>query len=102
MSDLSACPCCGFPTLRNPGAYETCKLCDWQDDGEGGDAGTGQMSLAAARRNFQNHGSIHGQPGAGPARRNYAREELVAYALAVRRGGTRFDPVQFRRLLDAT
>jgi len=97
MSDLCACRCCGFPTLRTAGAYETCKLCDWQDDGEDG----GPLPLATARRNFQTYGSVHGAPGAGPARRNYAREDLVHYALAVRRGGARFDPAQFRRLLDA-
>ena len=27
------CPCCGFPTLRERGVAETCRLCRWEDDG---------------------------------------------------------------------
>ena len=27
------CPCCGFPTLRERGVAETCRLCAWEDDG---------------------------------------------------------------------
>lgn len=56
------CPCCGYPTLSERGAYEICSICDWEDDGQddpradevwGGP--NGQYSLSEARGNFQNH-----------------------------------------------
>ena len=28
------CPCCGYPTLQERGAYEICFLCTWEDDGQ--------------------------------------------------------------------
>jgi hypothetical protein len=57
-----ACPCCGYPTLTERGAFEICDLCNWEDDGQdssdadvvrGGPNGT--YSLTAARRNFVKH-----------------------------------------------
>lgn len=29
---MQPCPCCGCLTLREPGAYEVCEVCDWEDD----------------------------------------------------------------------
>jgi len=29
-----SCPCCGYPTLRERGGDEICKLCWWEDDGQ--------------------------------------------------------------------
>lgn len=28
------CPGCGYPTLPERGAYEICKVCNWEDDGQ--------------------------------------------------------------------
>ncbi|WP_309228382.1 CPCC family cysteine-rich protein [Streptomyces lunaelactis] len=53
------CPCCGFVTLGEPGNYEICSVCFWEDDGQddhdadrvrGGP--NGRLSLTEARRNF--------------------------------------------------
>jgi hypothetical protein len=56
------CPCCGYPMLPERGAYEICKLCDWEDDGQddpradeiwGGP--NGDYSLTEARHNFKKY-----------------------------------------------
>lgn len=57
-----ACPCCGYPTLCERGAYEICKLCFWEDDGQN-DANADEVlpgpnqgySLTEARRNFERY-----------------------------------------------
>ena len=58
------CPCCGYVTLRERGAFEICPTCSWEDDGQddhdaddvrGGP--NGRLSLADARRNFQSYGA---------------------------------------------
>ncbi|WP_438304068.1 CPCC family cysteine-rich protein [Streptomyces sp. HUAS TT11] len=58
------CPCCGFITLAERGAYEICHVCFWEDDGQdehdadeirGG--ANGGLSLREARRNFQEVGA---------------------------------------------
>lgn len=33
-SDFFACPCCGRRTLEEIGAYDICKVCWWEDDGQ--------------------------------------------------------------------
>jgi hypothetical protein len=55
-----ACPCCGYPTLSRPAAFEICRLCDWEDDGQDDAAAdevwagpNGGYSLAQARWNFR-------------------------------------------------
>jgi hypothetical protein len=59
-----ACPCCGFITLADRGRYEICPVCFWEDDGQddhdadqirGGP--NGQLSLTAARANYQAMGA---------------------------------------------
>ncbi|GAA3296344.1 hypothetical protein GCM10020295_25880 [Streptomyces cinereospinus] len=54
------CPCCGFITLAERGAYEICRVCFWEDDGQDEhDAGEVRggpnrgLSLREARRNYQ-------------------------------------------------
>ncbi|REE61728.1 cysteine-rich CPCC protein [Streptomyces sp. 3212.3] len=53
------CPCCGFITLSERGAFEICDVCYWEDDGQdeqdadevhGGP--NHDLSLRQARRNF--------------------------------------------------
>ncbi|GAA3847876.1 hypothetical protein GCM10022207_06570 [Streptomyces lannensis] len=53
------CPCCGFITLFERGAFEICDVCYWEDDGQdehdadevhGGP--NHDLSLRQARRNF--------------------------------------------------
>jgi hypothetical protein len=29
---LHPCPCCGAGTISEPGTYEICGVCDWEDD----------------------------------------------------------------------
>ena len=28
----SPCPCCDAPMIDEPGGYEICSICDWEDD----------------------------------------------------------------------
>jgi hypothetical protein len=53
------CPCCGYPTLSEPAAYEICRICSWEDDGcDGGGPNAG--SLDEARENFRKHLTSYG------------------------------------------
>ena len=63
MSKL-ACPCCGFLTLEEHGAFEICDVCFWEDDGQndthadqalGGP--NGLLSLSQARANYAEIGA---------------------------------------------
>jgi len=63
------CPCCGYPTLGERGAYDICGLCNWEDDGQddphadevwGGP--NGSYSLTEARENFTRHKIMYGPP----------------------------------------
>ena len=64
------CPCCGFPMLGKPAAYEICRLCVWEDDGQDtpnadevwGGPNHG-YSLADARTNFDLYLTTY-RPGA--------------------------------------
>lgn len=29
---LEKCPCCGYRTIKEKGAYEICRVCFWEDD----------------------------------------------------------------------
>lgn len=31
---LFGCPCCGYATVSEPGSYEICPICFWEDDGQ--------------------------------------------------------------------
>lgn len=57
------CPCCGYRTLVERGAGETCRRCLWTDDGqdnEDADVVRGgpneHLSLTEARQNFAHFG----------------------------------------------
>lgn len=59
-----ACPCCGYLTLRERGAYEVCGVCFWEDDGQTEtDAGevrggpNGDLSLTRAQENYRAFGA---------------------------------------------
>lgn len=60
------CPCCGFPTLNDRGAFDICLVCWWEDDGQD-DATADEIrggpnshySLTAARRNFADHSHMY-------------------------------------------
>jgi hypothetical protein len=60
------CDCCGYRTLLNPGYYEICDVCGWEDDRndtsrrrQGPDAlsGPNHISLSQARANFARSGA---------------------------------------------
>ena len=59
VGSLCSCPCCGFWTLNEQGAYNLCPVCYWEDDGQdeqdkdevrGGP--NANLSLTQARLNF--------------------------------------------------
>jgi hypothetical protein len=59
-----SCPCCGFLTLDERGAYDFCAVCFWEDDGQDDhDASVvrggpnGNLSLTGARENFAAFGA---------------------------------------------
>lgn len=52
---LEACPCCGYRTLSERGAYEICGLCHWEDDGSQALdvlSGPNHKTLGQAREHF--------------------------------------------------
>lgn len=58
------CPCCGYRTLDERAAYDICKVCFWEDDGQGdadADVVRGgpnkDLSLTAARENYKRIGA---------------------------------------------
>jgi Cysteine-rich CPCC len=60
------CDCCGYRTLLNPGYYEICAVCGWEDDrcdkgrtrgGPDAPSGPNRISLAHARANFRRLGA---------------------------------------------
>ena len=65
-TELATCPCCGYPTLPERGAWNMCYLCFWEDDGQddadadiilGGP--TGNLSLSMARLNFDKYNFMY-------------------------------------------
>jgi len=64
VAEQYRCPCCGARTLKRPAAMELCPVCWWEDDGQDdADAAevrftvNGTLSLAEARRHFQDCGA---------------------------------------------
>lgn len=58
------CPCCGWRTLLERGAFEMCPVCWWEDDGQDeADADVvrggpnGSLSLSDARANYRKFGA---------------------------------------------
>jgi len=54
------CPCCGYFTLDEVGAYDICPVCFWEDDGTTGEHGFAPngVDLQTARANFQEFGAV--------------------------------------------
>ncbi|HYH98762.1 CPCC family cysteine-rich protein [Hyalangium sp.] len=66
MPSKHLCSCCRLPTLAERGESEVCDVCWWEDNAQddadaevvrGGP--NGDYSLAEARRNFLEHGSMY-------------------------------------------
>jgi hypothetical protein len=62
-NDGIACPCCGYDTLRERGAFNCCTICWWEDDGQDNEDAdevrggpNADLSLTQARINFLNFG----------------------------------------------
>jgi hypothetical protein len=79
---LFACPCCGYATLGEPGAFEICSVCFWEDDGQDDPiddieiGGPNKVSLAVGRMNFIKFGASDPKDK-GHARPPSANEELL-------------------------
>ena len=105
------CPCCGFPTLTEPGGFDICSVCWWQDDGQndhnadrvlGGP--NGAYSLSKARENFTLHGHMY-DAGKGISVVQKPTDERLALIEFVKRNqpiDARFIYQEFKRLLDAS
>jgi len=53
------CPCCGAKALSEPGVYEICKICGWEDDPTQSNdpnykGGANAQSLNDARKAWKN------------------------------------------------
>lgn len=62
MSSACACPCCGFRTLPDSGAYDLCPVCWWEDDGLHDDdvasvGGPNGKTLAEGQRLYEGYGA---------------------------------------------
>jgi len=58
---LATCPCCGYRSLRERGAYEVCRVCFWEDDGTtepDSVSGPNHMALSEARLNIRRFGAV--------------------------------------------
>ena len=95
MSDLHPCPCCGYPTLLERGAYEICTICWWEDDGQDDDNAdavrggpNGAYSLTQARANFADHFDMYDKGnGIGiVANPSPSRVTLLSYLKSIREG----------------
>jgi hypothetical protein len=76
MSAKRACPCCGYQTLSDdqPGSYEICEVCFWEDDivqfdDPDYEGGANKVSLRQARINFREFGSPSRDSGRTSVRR---------------------------------
>jgi hypothetical protein len=57
------CPCCGYFTFEEPGGYELCPVCFWEDDwcqieNPPDDGGPNAVNLMQGRINFQEFGAM--------------------------------------------
>jgi Cysteine-rich CPCC len=58
------CPCCGYKTLKAPGALGLCPVCWWEDDGQDDEDAeevrltvNGNLSLCDARHHYSDCGA---------------------------------------------
>ncbi|WP_151638232.1 CPCC family cysteine-rich protein [Noviherbaspirillum aerium] len=57
VEEFYPCPCCGESTIDEPGSYEICDVCGWEDDPiQSSDpylaGGANQESLDTSRKNW--------------------------------------------------
>ena len=74
------CPCCRLPTIAEPGGYEICNVCGWEDDDCFG-GGPNHCSLDQAQRNFQSHQHMYDQDH--PWSSKPRRDEFLATCLSL-------------------
>jgi hypothetical protein len=60
------CACCRYLTLMDRGAFETCPVCCWEDDGQDDPhadepSGPNHLTLTEARKNFRSVGAMQAQ-----------------------------------------
>jgi hypothetical protein len=55
------CPCCGLPTIAEPGGYEICVICHWEDD-DGVGFGPNSCTLEEAQKNFRSQKHMDPEP----------------------------------------
>lgn len=102
------CPCCGFETLAERGAYLICRVCWWEDDGQdepdadkirGGP--NSYYALTHARKNFRDHGHMYDLDNAIDVVKypSAERKTLINYCLSVIRGEEPHDEALFEALL---
>ena len=72
----ATCPCCGYPTIDERGAYEICSLCAWEDDGQD-DAAHRPPGVAAVAPDAVAGGPNHDY-SLSEARENFA-QNLTSY-----------------------
>ena len=72
ISIRANCPCCGYLTLSARNTYNICKLCNWEDDGQGDEDAdkvrggpNADYSLTEARANFKRYRVMYA-PGLDP------------------------------------
>jgi hypothetical protein len=83
MTDLLfPCPCCGYLTSSEPGSYNICPICNWEDDLSQlrfpETRGANDVSLLEAQANFQSIGAkgAKRQQHTRPPTRSDARDPL--------------------------
>lgn len=104
------CPCCHFPTLAERAAWNICRVCWWEDDGQddatadavwGGP--NGHYSLTQARANFDAHRHMY-EAGTGieiVETPTADRTALLTYVGRVQTGQDVLDMAVFLPLLKA-
>ncbi|SFJ30082.1 CPCC family cysteine-rich protein [Jannaschia pohangensis] len=102
------CPCCGFPTLSERAAWEICRICWWEDDGQDDSSAdqvwggpSGKYSLSDARRNFADHQHMYdaGQGIDVVTSPSAARLSLLTYVASLGAGGATLDMAGLKTLL---
>lgn len=108
MTDFVACPCCGYPTLGERGAYEVCTICWWEDETTAFDtapntisAANHEYTLTQARANFADHFDMYdaGKGIGAVANPSPTRKSLLAHLAAVKEGSRAFDARALHGLL---
>ena len=91
--DAFWCPICDYPTIGEPGGYEICPVCDWEDDGtcqlDDTSGPNGPYTVREARANFQAYGTMyrpsHREAFADSVSRRHRKHAYMALVDAYRR-----------------